>query len=237
MKNLHWSSIPSLTHMHVCYIWTSVCVWLCLCTCMYVRWVELVSSKRYCSLHFSFEAESLTEPDSQQVWDLPVFALHLPMALGLQAHALPHPLHVDAGIQTQDLRLGQQACLPPKHLSSPLKQHLMLLEMSFSPKRIILGGLSSWGTLYVEILKHFCVNVDMELKNNISLLLCFINQNQSPRKQFLSTLECKESAGFHSFIWLGIFWKYRFILLCSYGLDQNNPKTKVKAICGSVGIV
>lgn len=129
-----------LTRMHVCYTWTAVYGWLCLCTCTHVRWVEKVSSKLYCSLHYSFEAESLTEPDNQQVWDLPVFALCLPIVLGLQAQALPHPLHVDAGIHTQDLRLGQQACLLPRNLSRPLKQHLMLLEMSFSPKRIILDS-------------------------------------------------------------------------------------------------
>lgn len=224
---------PPHTYACVLYMNIGVCVAVPVHVC--VRWVEQVSSKLYCSLHYSFEAESLTEPDSQQVWDLPVFALRLPIVLGLQAHALPHPLHVDAGIRMQDLRLGQQACLSPRHLSSPLKQRLMLLEMSFSPKRIILGGLSFWGTLYVEILKHFCVNVDMELKNNISLLLCFINQNQSPRKQFEHFR--MQGVCWFSFIRLGIFWKYRFILLCSYGLDQNNPKKKVKAICGSVGMV
>lgn len=171
---------PPHTYACVLYMNIGVCVAVPVHVC--VRWVEQVSSKLYCSLHYSFEAESLTEPDSQQVWDLPVFALRLPIVLGLQAHALPHPLHVDAGIRMQDLRLGQQACLSPRHLSSPLKQRLMLLEMSFSPKRIILGGLSSWGTLYVEILKHFCVNVDMELKNNISLLTLFYKSKPKPQE-------------------------------------------------------
>ena len=208
--------MPVCMHARACALYMSVSMWvhvcMCLCTWMSEEQIRCLSLSlciipRRQGLLLTWPPASLR---SSCMCPLP------PHSTGSQAHGMPSPLNVDVEIQTQNLKLVQQACLSWIYLFSPLKHYVNTPSgVSFSSGRIILDSVLEvhymgkyWNT--------FCVNVDMEFRNNtsLSLLLCCMNKKPKPKGTKLHSMFKKfKMYGAHWFLYihlLYIFWRCRY---------------------------